>query len=142
MKVHAGTVSLPKTVYDEIVDDCRSSYPAEVCGLVGGTRAALRHVIPVPNVAEPEDGKCGFLMDGRAQLHAMREIEGCGLDLVAIYHSHPHSAPVPSEGDVRLAAYPDVAYVIVSTSEPASPELRAWRIDGTAVHELRVHITE
>lgn len=142
MKVRAGAVSVPRTVYDEIVEDCSSSYPAEVCGLVGGLGTTFRQVIPVPNVAEPADGKCGFLMDGRAQLHAMREIEGAGLDLVAIYHSHPRSAPVPSEGDIRLAAYPDVAYVIVSTSEPAVPELRVWRIDGTAVDELQVHITE
>jgi proteasome lid subunit RPN8/RPN11 len=37
--------------------------------------------------------------------------------MVAIYHSHPHTIPFPSEKDVRLAFYPDVAYIIISLKD-------------------------
>ncbi len=116
-----------------IVDACRAGYPAEVCGLIGGREGRLEHAFPVPNVADPDPGRCGFVMESRGQLRAMTEIEDAGLELAGIYHSHPRDPAVPSEGDVHLAAYPDAIHVIVSLVDPRAPSARAWRIaDGAA----------
>ncbi|HEX9697272.1 MAG TPA: M67 family metallopeptidase [Actinomycetota bacterium] len=112
---------------------CRTEYPHEVCGLIGARDGVLVRVWPVRNVAEPQAGACGFLMDSRAQLRAMREMEDADLELGAIYHSHPNTPAVPSDGDVRLAAYPEAAHLIASLVDPDQPEVRAWRIaDGQA----------
>lgn len=118
---------------DAIVDACRTGYPGEVCGLIGGREGRLLQAFPVPNAAEPEPDRCGFLMESGGQLRAMRAMEEAGLELAGIYHSHPRTPAVPSEGDVRLAADPATVHVIVSLLDPHTPSARAWRIaDGTA----------
>jgi proteasome lid subunit RPN8/RPN11 len=55
-------------------------------------------------------------------------------DGIALYHSHPQTPAEPSPNDVRLAAYPDWRYVIVSLA--GTPSVRAWWIrDGTVVED-------
>ena len=40
-------------------------------------------------------------------VHALKEIEAGGEELVAIYHSHTKSAAYPSQTDVNLAGWPE-----------------------------------
>lgn len=126
-----GEVVADRDALDDVVAHCRRAYPAEVCGLVGGREGRLERAVAVANVAEASAGRCGFRMDSRGQLLAMRAFEDAGLDLTGIYHSHPHSEAIPSRADVDLAAYPDVAYLIVSLVQPDAPDARAWRMEGT-----------
>jgi len=127
--------------YAAVLEACQSGYPAEVCGLVGARRSILDRAFPVPNVAQAAAGTCGFLMDSRAQLRAMREIEDAGLDLGGIYHSHPNTPAVPSEADIDLAAYPEAAHLIVGLRDAERPEVRAWRIADRTSEELTLRIT-
>jgi proteasome lid subunit RPN8/RPN11 len=76
-----------------------------------------------------------YWMDSRQQLHIMRDIDGRGWELLAIYHSHPHSPARPSKTDKDLAGYPDAVYVIVSLKDGERPEARAFRIDGQRAQE-------
>ncbi len=119
---------------DAIVDACRVGYPDEVCGLIGGREGRLVQAFPVPNVADRTPDRCGFLMESGGQLQAMRAMEEAGLELAGIYHSHPRTSAVPSEADVRLAAYPEAVHVIMSLADPRVPCAQAWMIaDGLAV---------
>ena len=79
--------------------------PMEACGLLGGKEQVVELVLPVKNAAE---SKVRFVMDPRAQLRAMEQIEGEGLELLAIFHSHPRGPSVPSPTDIKEAAYPVV----------------------------------
>ena len=54
-------------------------------------------------------------------------IDDAGLDLGAIYHSHPRSEPVPSQTDINLASYPDAEYIIVGL-KGAEPDVRSFTI--------------
>ncbi|HLF41325.1 MAG TPA: M67 family metallopeptidase [Acidimicrobiia bacterium] len=119
-----------------VVEHCRAEYPAEVCGFVGARDGVLVRAFPVPNVARPTPGKCGFLMDSTAQFRAMRQMEDTGLELGAIYHSHPAAPAIPSDGDVRLAAYPEAAHLVVSLLERDQPVVRAWQISDGRAQEL------
>ncbi|HCF99263.1 MAG TPA: hypothetical protein DEV93_01810 [Chloroflexi bacterium] len=131
-------VVISGTALAAIVEHCCARYPEEVCGFVAAHDGQLMRSIPVPNVAVPAPGTCGFLMDSMAQLRAQREMDEAGLELGGIYHSHPHSPASPSEGDVRLAAYSEAAYLIVSLVDPAHPDVRAWRIERGVAVELPV----
>lgn len=84
--------------------------PREACGMLAGKNGVVTLVLPVQNT---EQGKTRFRMDPRAQLRAMELIEIEGLELLAIYHSHPKGKYHPSETDVRESTY-EVVNVICS----------------------------
>jgi len=61
------------------------------------------------------------------------------LDMVAIYHSHTHTIPFPSETDVKLAFYPEVASVIISLKEE-TPVVKAFRIKEDAIYPEEIEV--
>jgi [CysO sulfur-carrier protein]-S-L-cysteine hydrolase len=79
--------------------------PLEACGLLGGKNQVVQIVLPVKNAAA---SPTLFKMDPKAQLRAMEQIESEGMDIVAIFHSHPKGPSTPSITDVSEAAYPVV----------------------------------
>ncbi|MFT6943197.1 MAG: proteasome lid subunit RPN8/RPN11, partial [Nitriliruptoraceae bacterium] len=61
---------------------------------------------------------------------------------LVIYHSHTHTQAYPSATDIRLAAYPDATYAIVTLQDRDAPDVRAfWIIDGV-VTERSVQRTD
>lgn len=94
-----------------MLDHVLSCLPEEACGLLGGTGALASLMLPVANAAR---SSTRFRMDPQDQVEAMTRVEGAGLDLVAIFHSHPCGPAGPSETDLREAAYPESAYLIWS----------------------------
>jgi proteasome lid subunit RPN8/RPN11 len=72
-------------------------------------------------------------------LRIHREVDGRDEDFLVIYHSHTHTEAYPSPTDVRLAAWPDAYYVLVSLAEEPPP-VRAFRIVEGAVTEAPIEI--
>jgi proteasome lid subunit RPN8/RPN11 len=62
--------------------------------------------------------------------------------VLAIYHSHTHTEAYPSATDVRLAAWPDAYYVLVSLEAKENPVVRAFRIVDETIteEELRIEL--
>ncbi len=83
--------------------------PLEACGLVAGAARQSQGVYPVPNVLR---SPVRFRMAPEDQWRAMKTIMEQGLDILAIYHSHPTGPPWPSAIDTQEMAYPDSAYLI------------------------------
>jgi proteasome lid subunit RPN8/RPN11 len=55
---------------------------------------------------------------------------------VVIYHSHTATEPYPSRTDIGLATDPDAHYLLVSTRDPDTDEVRCYRIvDGDVTEE-------
>lgn len=121
---------LDDATWDTLVEHARSDFPFEVCGLIGvEPDGGLRH-FPIDN---DERSMTYYVMNPKQMLRAIREIEDDGLHLV-IYHSHTHTHAYPSATDVRLAAYPDATYAIVTLQDRDAPDIRAFRIvDGGVV---------
>jgi proteasome lid subunit RPN8/RPN11 len=75
-----------------------------------------------------------FEIDGREVLSLIEQIEGEGLELGAIYHSHTRTAPYPSQTDINFAAHwPGVEWLIVGLAPGAAPEVRSYLIDDGQV---------
>jgi len=70
-----------------------------------------------------------FLIDPKDHIDARRTARARGLDVVGFYHSHPHSAAVPSQTDLAEAAYPDHLYLIVGLAGE-QPDVRLYRLDA------------
>lgn len=122
-----------------IADDALRAAPHETCGLIGGRGAQASLVIPIPNIAD--NPETAYHLDPQAQVAAMLTLQRQNLDLIAIYHSHPASRPLPSQTDIRQAAYPDAAYLIVGLAETA-PRFAAWRIRHSEVTPVDLVISD
>lgn len=140
----AGSLRLPRALRDRIVDHARADLPRECCGLIGGLPGDLDlsgpriELFPLTNVAPGLDF---YEIDANDLFRVTRELDADGRDIVAIYHSHPTGPARPSETDIELAFWPDAWYLICSLDDPASPDLRAFRIVDGAVREATVELT-
>jgi [CysO sulfur-carrier protein]-S-L-cysteine hydrolase len=61
---------------------------------------------------------------------------------VVIYHSHTATEAYPSRTDISYASEPEAHYVLVSTREPETHELRSFRIVDGVVTEEDVEVVE
>jgi [CysO sulfur-carrier protein]-S-L-cysteine hydrolase len=118
--------------YEALVAHARAEYPNEACALLAGRDGVVERVYALPNA---EASPTFYVVEPRAQLRAMNEMDDLGLDLVGIYHSHVATAAYPSRTDVELAAYPEAAYLILSLADPDAPVLRAFAIRDGEVSE-------
>ncbi len=128
---------LPRTIYDEMLRHAWAEAPLEACGLLGGREGRPERFFPTPNA---EKSPVRYAIAPRDLLRVMREIEGAGMELVAIFHSHPATQAYPSATDIRLAFWPDAVYAILSLADPAAPLLRAFFIRDGKVQEVPVVI--
>lgn len=125
MVVERVELDLSGELIDEILAHAQAGYPEEVCGLVSGKAGRALAVYPGQNVSATP--RVEYEMDVQT-LARVIEFEDAGLDLLAIYHSHPHGPAEPSATDVERATYPDAIYLIVNLADRAAPALRAFRI--------------
>ena len=100
-----------------------------------GTATTVVEAVPAKNIAEQATR---FLIDPQDHIDAIRGARQSGLEVVGFYHSHPHSAPLPSETDRAEASYPDHLYLIVGFVSPGDepPELRLFRLSDGNFREL------
>ncbi len=76
-----------------------------------------------------------FESESRSLIAAHRDMRERQWELLAIYHSHPTSAPKPSKKDLERNYYGDaVIHLILSLAGP-TPELCAWWLQETAYEE-------
>ncbi len=126
----------------EILAHAREEAPNECCGVVGVVPAsddepakAMRVRLARNVHASPKR----FEIDGRDVIHAMSEFDEQGWEIGAIYHSHTHTAPYPSQTDINFAAHwPAVEWIIVGLADPAAPEIRSYLIEEGTVREVEI----
>ena len=111
--------------YEQLLRHLNDVYPEEGCGLIAGNKGITKKVYPIRNMLA---SKTAFEMEPIEQLTAMLDMDNKGLDLLAIYHSHPSGPPVPSETDISNAYYPEAAHLIISWESNHKPTLRAFSI--------------
>ena len=117
---------LPEHAYLEMIGHSLDGYPLEVCGLLAGMRERVEVFYPCRNAAQSAKV---YEIDGRDFMHADRDAEARGYELLGVMHSHTHTDAYPSPTDIDQAPDPSWHYVIVSLREP-EPMLRSYRIVG------------
>lgn len=125
---------IDEATWDALVEHAWSDFPYEVCGLLGVDDEGVIHHWRITN---DERSMTYYVMNPKEMLHAIRTIEDEGWHL-AIYHSHTHTQAYPSATDVRLAAYPDATYLIVTLQDRDRPDIRAFTIVDGEVREKPV----
>jgi proteasome lid subunit RPN8/RPN11 len=128
-------MKLGRNLYGQIVEQARAEAPAECCGMIASRAGVAEHVYPATNAAASPP--YAYEIDSADLYRIQMAIDDAGLDLGAIYHSHPRSEPVPSQTDINLAFYPDAIYIIIGL-KGAEPDVRAFNIRGGKVAEAEL----
>ena len=127
------TLTLSHALLDEMLAHVNRLFPEEACGLVGGLDGRAARLYPVENVRH---SPVAFEMEPVQQIKALLAMEAEGLELIAIYHSHPHGPARPSTTDVANAYYPDAVQLIISLANRQQPSIRAFTIIDGVVTEV------
>jgi proteasome lid subunit RPN8/RPN11 len=132
-------LTIDAAILDAIVAHARRDHPDEACGIVAG---AIDSDEPSRHVAmdNAERSATFYRFDSGEQLRVWREMDDRDEEPVVIYHSHTATEAYPSRTDIVLAAFPQAHYVLVSTREPGSTEIRSFRIVDGAVTEEPVEV--
>ncbi len=104
----SGLVLLPEH-WAQMESDIISRPGEEACGLVAGQANQARLVIPVTNILHDPHR---FRMDPKEELEAFLLIEQEAMEVLAIYHSHPHGISRPSPTDLAELTFPGIIYLI------------------------------
>jgi [CysO sulfur-carrier protein]-S-L-cysteine hydrolase len=122
---------------ERLLAHVQAEAPNEACGLLVGRGSTVERAYPMENA---EHSRSAYRLHPEEQYRVFMDMEESGQEMVAIYHSHPHSPAYPSPRDVNLAFYPEVVYLIVSLMEPGHPVWRAFRIQEGEITEEQVTV--
>ena len=131
---------------DDLIAHAREEYDAECCGMVAYARADADGAAGKPVAARVHRAtnvfasRKRFEIDGREVLKTINEFEDDGWELGAIYHSHTHTAPYPSQTDINFAAnWPGLEWVIVGLAD-GDPDVRCYLIEDGEVREVELRV--
>jgi [CysO sulfur-carrier protein]-S-L-cysteine hydrolase len=129
---------IARALADEIARHAREDLPNECCGIVS-TREG--EAVQVHRARNAVPSPLRFEIDPRDLIRIHTEIEGQGLEMGSMYHSHVKSPAYPSQTDVNFAQnWPGVVWLIVSMSDPDQPDLRGYTITGPEIEEVPLTI--
>jgi [CysO sulfur-carrier protein]-S-L-cysteine hydrolase len=120
-----------------LVAHAREDAPDECCGLLLAQEDVIDEAVRARNARR---SPTAYLVHPEDHFAALRRARQEGTRLVGAYHSHPRSAPRPSETDVAEAHDSELLYVIVSLER--GEEVRAWRIQNGEVAPVELEVVE
>jgi proteasome lid subunit RPN8/RPN11 len=125
-----ASITLPRSIHDEIVAHALEGAPEEICGILSGRDGVATELVRARN--EAANRIMDYWVDGQTLLKQF-DFEDRGEEMIAIYHSHPVDEAYPSATDARNAFYPDATYIICSLLQPGRPVVRAYRLIAEAL---------
>jgi proteasome lid subunit RPN8/RPN11 len=132
-------IEIPEHVLNAMIAQARAEAPVEACGILAGTGARVEKLYTMTNADGSSDH---FMMLPEEQFAVVKKMRSAGLEMLAIYHSHPQTPARPSQEDIRLALTPDVIHVILSLQDAARPVVKGFRIDNGRVTQVEIRATE
>lgn len=135
----APGIWLPATLAQQILEHTRATAPNEAVGLIGGhSDGHAVVVIPLPNLA----GERAFLADPHAQFLAERRIAGAGLEIIAIYHSHPGGGLGFSAADRSFASPWACTHIVIVPGRAAGDDelMRAYGRGADDFVAVPIHV--
>ncbi len=122
-------LELPRSIHDAVIAHARRDHPDECCGVLPGVDGRVTRIVPMQNA---ERSPTGFSWESSEVLALHRDMDD--------RDEHTMTEAAPSRTDVRFAVNatgPDVHWLIVSTREEDTTEVRSFLIgtDGEVTEE-------
>ncbi len=125
MTPNATSLRINSTCAAQMLAHVDRVFPEECVGFLAGIGTDVSLVVPFPNSA----GLRSFFVEPYDQYLAEQRIKEDGLELIAIYHSHPHGCCCMSETDLHFAKRWDCIQVVIAISvqDRYSTQVKAYR---------------
>ena len=130
-------LKIPADIFEQMVAQAKAQAPVEACGILAGRGDRVEKLYEMTNADNSSDH---FMMAPKEQFAVVKDIRSAGLEMLAIYHSHPATSARPSQEDICLSLTPDVTYVIVSLQDSNRPVAKGFLIENGNVTEVPVEI--
>ena len=130
---------ISRSLLDAVIAHARAELPNECCGLLAGSAdgRAMRH-FPIRNdLASPTE----YLTNARDLLDAMKASRADGIEVLAIYHSHPASDPIPSKTDLANNTWGENAMHVIVGLAGIQASIRGWWLGETDFQEAEIVVT-
>jgi proteasome lid subunit RPN8/RPN11 len=135
-------MQLPRRFEEEMIAQALAELPNECCGLLAGVMEAgvgrVTDRYPLVNeAASPRE----YLSQPESMFTAYKDMRLRGLDLLAIYHSHPTSEPIPSSTDLERNFSSEVVHLIISLKNN-TPRIRGWQLGEKDYQEVEWEVVD
>ncbi len=119
----------------KLVEVAKDALPNESCAFLLGHNDRVAEILPMRNI---DDSPVTFSIEPTELIYAYNLAESKGMEVIAIFHSHPAKA-WPSSIDIRFMEINPVVWVIYSTTES---QLKAFVYDDHEfIREIDIRIT-
>ncbi len=130
------TLQIEEKILTAMLEHGRREEPNEACGYLAARDGVVGRHFELTNMDAAPDH---YTMDPAEQFAVIRRIREQGLQVAAVYHTHPETPARPSVEDIRLAHDPGMVYVIVSLMAGVEP-VRAFKIKQGEVVEVPLQV--
>jgi proteasome lid subunit RPN8/RPN11 len=124
-------IILSKDQKEHLVRHAKKCAPSESCALLFGKddsdTVRVSEVFLAENV---ENSPINFTIANEELLKGYKQAEAKKLDVIGIFHSHPHSEAIPSSTDRKFMQVNPVVWVIFSNQ---TNDLRAYVLESEIV---------
>ena len=126
-----SAMKITKNALEAITAHAKKESPIEACGYLAQEGCIITRHYELANIdRSPEH----FSFDPKEQFAVFRDARSNGLEIRAVYHSHPAAPARPSAEDIKLAFDPDLSYVIVSLAG-GKADARSFKIKNAKVEQ-------
>ncbi len=129
-------MKIKKEISDKIIAHAKQLAPIEACGYLASQDGIVCKHYELINIDNSEEH---FSFDPKEQFNTVKDARTNGLDVSAVYHSHPATPARPSQEDIRLAYDPNISYVIVSLAD-GKEDVKSFKIVDGKVDPEEVEI--
>lgn len=125
-------MKIKQDIRDRIIAHAQKLAPVECCGYLAQADGVICRHYELTNIDNSPEH---FSFDPKEQFTAIKNARGQGLEVGAVYHSHPATPARPSAEDIRLAYDPQISYVIISLAD-GKEDIKSFKIkDGQVTLE-------
>jgi len=128
-------LSIPPSIFEAMILHARAELPAECCGILAGSidngvGQVSEHYPLINALNSPTE----YESEPRSMLAAHKAMRASGTEILAVYHSHPSSDPIPSQRDLERNYGEGVVHLVIGLRS-SEPDVRGWWLTSTEYRE-------
>ncbi len=129
-------MKIKKEIAEQLIAHAKKELPLEACGYLAAKDGVITRSFALTNIDKSSEH---FSFDPKEQFSAVKDARVEGLEIYAVYHSHPESPALPSREDINLAHDPGIVYVIVSLAK-GREDIKAFTIRDGNVSRVNLEV--